>query len=219
VNLIGKQIAKGLKNAKPGQDIIFVLVGSNPKLLLLKQKYFISGRAFYKDGKLNLIIGEYLLVRNNELERVFDPGDNRAVSYSFNFGSRSKQSNKFKGTIITVPGFENMKTAKNFRHDWFMLDVALASQAYLAEMDAIMNPTSRNDRQMQIEAAKMARERRAMRAEMARMRKEMKEMNSGSGASAKSTEERIATLDNLLTKQLITQEEYDIRRKEILNDI
>jgi hypothetical protein len=141
------------------------------------------------------------------------------VSYNFNFGSRSKQSNKFKGTVLTVPGFENMKTAKSFRHDWFMLDVALASQAYLAKMEAIMNPVSRGERQIQAEAAKLARERRAMRAEMARMRKEMKDINSGAGSSSKTLEERIVTLDQLLTKELITQEEYDTRRKEILNDI
>jgi len=219
INLLGKQFANGLKNANPGQDIIFVLTGSNPKLLLLQQKYFITGRAFYKDGKLNIIIGDYLLLRNDELERVFDPGDNRAVSYSFNFGSRTRPSNKFKGTIITVPGFENMKTAKRFRHDWFMLDVALASQAYLAEMEAIRNPTSRSDKQLQIEAAKLSRERREMRAEMARMRKEMKQLNSGTGTSSKTPEERITTLGQLLTKELITQEEYDIRRQEILNDI
>jgi hypothetical protein len=219
INLLGKQLANGLKNANPGQDIIFVLTGTDPKLILLQQKYFITGRAFYKDGKLNIIIGDYMLLRNDELERVFDPGDNRAVSYSFNFGSRSKQSNKFKGTILTVPGFENMKTAKAFRHDWFMLDVALASQAYLAEMEAIRNPTSRSDKQLQIEAAKLARERREMRAEMARMRKDMKEINSGSGTSSKTPEERISTLNQLLTKELITQEEYDTRRKEILNDI
>ncbi len=219
VNLLGKQLAKGLKKAKPGQDIIFVLVGSNPKLLLLQQKYFITGRAFYKEGKLNIIIGEYMLVRNDEIERTFDPGDNRAVSYSHNFGSRSKQSNKFKEAIITVPGFENKITAKKFRHDWFLLDVELAAKAYLAEMEAIRNPTTRNDRQLQIEAAKLAKERREMRAEMARMRKEMKAINSGSGSSSKTLEERIATLDQLLTKELITQEEYDTRRKEILNDI
>lgn len=166
-----------------------------------------------------MIIGEYMLLRNDELERIVDRGDNRAVSYSFNFGSRSKQSNKFKGTIITVPGFENMKTAKRFRHDWFLLDVELAAKAYLAQMEAIQNPVSRGERQIQAEAAKLARERREMRAEMARMRKEMKEINSGSGSSAKTPEERIATLDQLLTKELITQEEYDIRRAEILNDI
>ena len=219
LNLIGKQLAKGLKEAKPGQDITFVLVGSNPKLILLKQKYFIVGRAFYKDGKLNIILGEYNKVRNDALEKYVDPGGQAGVSYDFNFGSRLKQSNKFKATIITVPGFENMKTAKKFRHDWFMLDVALASQAYLAKMEAIMNPVSRGERQIQTEAAKLARDRREMRAEMARMRKEMKEINSGSGSSSKTLEERIATLDQLREKELITQEEYNVRREEILNDI
>ena len=37
VNLLGKQLAKGLKKAKPGQDIIFVLEGANAKLILLTQ--------------------------------------------------------------------------------------------------------------------------------------------------------------------------------------
>lgn len=48
VNLLGKHLAKGLKKAKPGQDIIFVLVGTNPKLLLLSQKYFIPAVHFIK---------------------------------------------------------------------------------------------------------------------------------------------------------------------------
>ena len=100
-----------------------------------------------------------------------------------------------------------------------MLDVPLASQALLAKIQELQNPTSRDDRQIQIEAAKLARERRQMRAEMARMRKEMKNINSGAGSSSKTPEERITTLDQLLTKELITQEEYDIRREEILNDI
>ena len=84
------------------------------------------------------------MARNDALEKVYDPGGQAGVQYAFNYGRRSKASNKFKGTIITVPGFENKKTAKKFRHDWFMLDVELASKAYLAEMEAIRNPTSRN---------------------------------------------------------------------------
>jgi hypothetical protein len=219
LNLLGKQLAKGLKNAKPGQDIIFVIEGVNPKLMFLTQKYFIAGRAFYKDGKLNMILGEYNLTRNDALESVYDPGGQTGMPYYFNFGSRTKQSNKFKITIIPVPGFENKKTAKKFRHDWFMLDVELTAKAYLAKIEALKYPTSRGERKIQAEAAKLSRERREMRAEMARMRKEMKEINSALGSSTKTLEERIIILDQLLTKELITQEEYDIRRKEILNDI
>jgi len=216
LNLLAKQFAKGLKNAKPGQDIIFVIEGINPKLLILTDKYFMSGRAFYKEGKLNIIIGDFNLVRNEAFEIVYDPS-RRAVPYTFNFATRLKSSNKFKGILLPAPGVENQVIKGNFRRDWFMLDVPLASQALLAKIQELRNPTSRDDRQIQIEAAKLSRERRQMRAEMARMRKEMKQINSGS--SSKTPEERITTLGQLLTKELITQEEYDIRREEILNDI
>ncbi len=118
---------------------------------------------------------------------------------------------------MPAPGVENQVIKGKFRRDWFMLDVPLASQALLAKIQELRNPTSRDDRQIQIEAAKLSRERRQMRAEMARMRKEMKQINPGS--SSKTPEERIVTLGELLSKELITQEEYDIRRKEILNDI
>jgi hypothetical protein len=37
--------------------------------------------------------------------------------------------------------------------------------------------------------------------------------------SAQTVEERIATLDELLDKKLITQEEYERKRQEILNEI
>ncbi len=218
MNLFAKQFAKGLKNAKPGQDIIFVIEGTNPKLLVLTDNYFLSGRVFYKEGKLNIIIGDFNLVRNEAFELVYDPS-RRAVPYTFNFGSRLKSSNKFKETLLSAPGVENQVIKGKFRRDWFMLDVALASQALLAKIQEHRNPTSRDDRQIQIEAAKLARERRQMRAEMARMRKDMKDINSGAGSSSKTPEERITTLDQLFTKELITQEEYDIRREKILNDI
>ncbi len=218
MNLFAKQFAKGLKNAKPGQDIIFVIEGTNSKLLVLTDNYFLSGRVFYKEGKLNIIIGDFNLVRNEAFELVYDPS-RRAVPYTLNFGSRLKSSNKFKETLLSAPGVENQVIKGKFRRDWFMLDVALASQALLAKIQEHRNPTSRDDRQIQIEAAKLARERRQMRAEMARMRKDMKDINSGAGSSSKTPEERITTLDQLFTKELITQEEYDIRREKILNDI
>jgi len=219
VNLLAKQFAKGLIDAQPGQDIIFVIEGTNPKLLILTDKYFLTGRAFYKEGKLNIIIADYNLVRNEAFEKVYDPSGKAALPYTFNFGSRLKSRKRFKWLLMPAPGIENKVALGKFRRDWFLLDVPLASQALLAKIAELKNPTSRNDRQIQIEAAKLAKERRQMRAEMARMRKEMKDINSGAGSSSKTPEERIVTLDQLLSKDLITQEEYDVRREEILNDI
>ncbi len=175
ITLLGKQLAKGLKNAKPGQDIIFVMEGGQSKLILMIEKTFIAGRVFYKDGKLNIILGEYDLARNAAFESVYDPSGRGAIPYTFNHGKRSKESKRFDGRLEAAPGIENKKLGKKFRKDWFVIDVEIASKAYLAQLKESKNPSSfKDDKRLQVEAAKLARERRQMRAEMARMRNDMK---------------------------------------------
>ena len=218
-NLLSKHLAQGLRNAKPGQDIVFVMEGGSRKLILLSERNFVAGRAFFKEGKLNIIIGDYDRSRNDAFESVYDPSGRAAVPYSFNYGRRSKGSNRIEGSVIAVPGVENKNFGKRLRKDWFVVDVATASQAFLANANRRSNPVTEQNQNIRIEAAaKLARERREMRAEMARMRKEMKALST-QAPSSKAIEERIATLEQLRKKELITQEEYDSRRKEILDDI
>ena len=70
------------------------------------------------------------------------------------------------------------------------------------------------------EAARVAQERRELRMEMARMRKEMREMSAEeAGSEGQSIQERMATLDNLLAEGLISREEYEQKRQDILNEI
>ncbi len=217
-NLLSKHLSTGLKTAKPNQDIIFVMEGGRRKLVLLNEKNFVAGRVFYKDDKLNIIIGEFDRARSTEFERQYDPSGRASVPYSFNHGRRAKTSGNFKGSITPVSGVENKKIGKKLRKDWLMIDVGTASKAYIAKLDGRNNPSPQRDSALEMEAAaKLARESRQMRVEMARMRKDMREANVG--AASKTLEERIKTLDALRKDELITQEEYDIKRKEILNDI
>ncbi len=216
IQLLSEQLPKALKNAKSEQDIIFVLESVKTKLLGLKDKAYTTGRIFFNEGKLNIIIGEYDFFRNEAFEKTYDPGGQSAVPYNFNLGKRTKPSKAFKGISINITGIENKKLNK-IRHDWFVIDVKVAAEAYIAEKNKKQNPVRVEDKQLKIEAAKLAKQRREMRAEMARMRKEVQAVSKGS--STKSIEERMTTLDELLGKKLITQEEYDSKRKEILNDI
>jgi hypothetical protein len=217
-NLLGKELAKGLKNAQPNQDILFALGGSTKKLLLLTRKTFTAGRAFYKEGKLNIIFGEYNKERNEAVEKAVNNSGTDGVAFSYNHGFRTKRSNKFKGDLEEATGVENKSFGKSVRTDWFVIDVEVAAKAYIAKINERQNPSAKRDASFEIEAAKLAKERRQMRAEMARMRKDMQDADTGT-ASKKSLEERINTLDELRKGELITQEEYDMKRKEILNDI
>jgi Short C-terminal domain len=219
IRLLSVELSKGFRNAKPDQDIIFALEKSSRELLGLQDLRFLAGRAFYKEGKLNIIMGEYDFFRSKAFESAYDPSGQAAVPYTLNFGKRSKASKVFEGVFLNVPGIEN-KRFKKIRHDWFVIDVKLAAESFLAEKNKQEKPQEgANDKALKIEAAKMAKQRREMRAEMARMRKEMQDRSNDGSSSTKTIEDRIATLDHLLDKKLITQEEYDTKRKEILNDI
>ncbi|MGI9228435.1 MAG: SHOCT domain-containing protein [Gammaproteobacteria bacterium] len=214
---LGEYLAAGLRRATPQQDIIFVMQKSTKRLLGLKtDHYFVAGRAFYQAGKLNIIIGDYNKPRVEGVESVYDPTHVGITKYTFKHGSRSKKSGRFKDSIHEVPGITN-KQQKDIRTDWFVIDIEQAAVAYQAAK-VRDNPEQEFAQQaIKEEADKSARERREMRLELARMRKQMQE-----AANAKtnlSVEDRLQALQELRDKELITEEEYQTKRKEILDDI
>ncbi|MBL1142399.1 MAG: SHOCT domain-containing protein [Proteobacteria bacterium] len=219
---LAKFIVEGLKQAKPNQDIVFMVQSLKPKLVFLEQKYMTSGRVFIKDNKLNLIIGDFEYPINDAFESAINPsgqGTSTLTTLGLKHGSRSENSNGFKETLITSAGIDNKRSKNELRNDWLVIDTKIAADTYLAEIEKLKNPKTQTDKKLEAEAAKLAKQRREMRAEMARMRKEVQDATSNKSSSAKSIEERMATLDQLLDKKLITQEEYDSKRKEILSDI
>lgn len=219
INNLSRNIANGLKRAKPDQDIIFSIEGLSKRLLILTGKSFTTGRVFYKDGKLNLILGEYEYARNEALESAIDTSGNANVQYNLDYGSRKKSANSFKDYLIETAGIELKRVGSKVRRDWFVIDVDVAAETYLAVKEGKNNKEAQQDRALQLEAAKLAKERREMRLEMARMRKEMEAISQSGGSSANSIEERMATLDELKEKGLVSDDEYDAKRQEILKDI
>ncbi len=218
--VLSESLAKGLRNAKPEQDIIFVLEKAESKMIGLKEKTFSAGRVFYKEGKLNIIMGTYEFFRGDAFEKAYDPGGQSAVPYSFNFGKRTRTSKAFENVHFKATGVNTKQTNGERRSDWLVMDVSVASKAYIAGVNGKQNPVTKADKALEVETAKLAKQRREMRAEMARMRKEVKDIsNDKEPVSVKSIEERMATLEQLLDKKLITQDEYDSKRKEILSDI
>ncbi|MCG8379273.1 MAG: SHOCT domain-containing protein, partial [Proteobacteria bacterium] len=219
INRMAKFIALGLKRGKPNQDIIFVLETVKPKLLILKDKIFNSGRAFYKDGKLNLIIGDYNFGRNEAFEKTYDPGGQAKLPYFLSHGSRTSHSDSFNEAVVKVPGVENKKANKT-RRDWFIIDVKLAAESYIAQLKAKQNPQSdANKKLLEKQAAQLAKERREIRLEMARLRKDMEDKNQGEVSSSSSIELRLEKLKSLKEKGLIDESDYVKRKEEILGEI
>ena len=215
--LLGQFVSAGLAKARPDQDIVFVLARSEKKYLVLQNRGYTGGRVFYLDGKLHLIIGDY----DNEGDRFQETvershGITETKQY-FKHGRRTK-SVGFKGTIVGRAGIEAHVDGKKTRRDWIEIDLEQAATVYLAEKAEQAPQETVTSAAMQAEAAKMARERREMRLEMAKMRKEM-QSSSGGNNSSQTVEQRLMTLKELRDKDLISPEEYQQKREQILGDI
>lgn len=214
--LLGNYLSQGLKKAKPDQDIVFVLTGL--KGTLFKDKIYMAGRAFYHENRLHIIIGDYDQSVDKGAEAVAGGAGITEIQHFFTTGRRAKPSSDFKGNIITGDGIEAYTQGNKRRLDWIMINVPVAASAYVAKTEKKENPAGVDSEAIRLEAAKLAKERREMRAEMAKMRKEMNESRNNNGEQL-TIEERLAELDELHKKNLISDAEYDQKRKEILDDI
>lgn len=216
---LGLYIAEGLKKATPRQDIEFVVARNEKGFMNIRETTYTAGRAFYLDGRLNVIIGDFAKPADRFQERVAQSSGIEEIHYFFAHGKRAKSSG-FDRSLMAKPGVGVMEAGGKPRFDWFLIDVPAASSAYIASVDAAKaTEESAADRAAREEAERLAAERRELRAEMARMRKEMKEMSGDSAAPAGNLEERLATLNELYEKKLISKEEYESKRKALLEEI
>ena len=213
--LLGQFISAGLSKARSDQDIVFVLARSEKKYLVLQNRGYTGGRVFYLDGKLHVIIGDYDHEGDRFKETVERSHGVTDTKQYFRHGRRAK-SVGFKGSVVARAGVEPHVDGRKTRRDWIEIDLEQAAAAYLAEKKKQAPQETVTSAAMQAEAARMARERREMRLELAKMRKEMQSSN---GDTSQTIEQRLMTLQELRDKELISAEEYERKREQILGEI
>lgn len=215
---IARYLSQALAKAGPDEDVTFNVRGYFDVLLSMgKEREWTSGRAFYRDGKLNLIIGEHhkrLDKAKKNVEGSFGiTEDFRDVHFAT--GSRKSKGN-MTGRIVNSEGVENVEEGK-LRPDWVRIDVAKAAVAFRDSRTPLA--IRKEEQKAKAEAAKLTLERRQMREEMARLRKELRDLQGAGGAAREPVEERLARLQELLGKGLITEDDFEQRKQAILNDI
>lgn len=218
VSLLSQYLAAGLRKARPDEDIVFALISKSKKYLVLQDSAYMSGRIFYANDRLNIIIGDFDKPPDKFKERSQKSAGISEIQYFFKQGRRARPSG-FKMELLLKDGIDNYQDGDKKRRDWIVIDVKQAAATYVAgQQGNKKTANSVSDEVIRREAAKIARERREMKLELARMRKEMR--SSGSNDSnGRSIEARLATLHELYEKKLITKEEFDMKRKELLSEI
>ncbi len=221
-SVLARYLAEALETAKPREDVVFVVRGYGRVAFdVAKERFWTSGRVFYTDGRLNLIVGSYQVKKDRgikQAEAAHGILDNYKDIF-FEHGSRHRRS-KMPGQIVSTAGIDFAAAqGATSRPDWIRIDVDAAKIAY--REGQIPQEERERTEKVKAEAAKLTMERRQMREEMARLRQELKELKSAGvpAASARSLEERLATLQDLHAKELISDAEYRRRRDEILNEI
>lgn len=225
ISTLSAAISRGLEQAKADEDLIFVVIGMHEGILT-KEQIGISGRVFYEDGKLNLIFGEFKSLSGVSEEKARNlaagcgdcPVDER--TNPFKIATRS-DAGKMDDPIAITEGLEFKTYDNKLRPDWLVLDVNKMVAAAEKIKNKLPPALEKEQARAQAEAAKANLERRQMREELARMRKEIDQMraNGGSASGGESIEDRLATLDKMKKKGLITEEEYATRRKQLLDQI
>ena len=207
---IAEHTAKGLFKAKPNEDIIFTLVARKSGMFGTTEPRWCTGRVFYLDNKLNVILGEYDHPGDKLKEIVYGGTGTETVRYHFPTAKRAKASKSFTSNIMKSDAIENGKVGSKIRKDWFVIDLEKTKQVVAANKN-VKNKSS-DEYKQSLEKAKLAKERRELRLEMARIRQEMKK---NKNTSSTSIEERLENLSTLKQKGLISDEEYEKKTKEI----
>ncbi|MEX2479537.1 MAG: hypothetical protein WD928_01625 [Gammaproteobacteria bacterium] len=218
--LIAGYVSEALAKAAPNEDVTFNVRGYTDVLLsMAKEREWTTGRVFHRDGKLNLIIGEYrkkLDKAKKNVEGSFGIIDDFRDVH-FQVGSRDRKGS-MPGRVVATEG---VGFGDEQRPDWIVIDVAKAALAYRqAQVPAAVR---KEEIKAKAEAAKLTLERRQMREEMARLRKELQELQQDSGRAAavptESIEERLVRLQRLKDKGLIDEADFRRRKESILGEI
>jgi hypothetical protein len=205
--ILSEKIAKGLKTGRADQDIIFALQREERSLAGLKtDHYFIAGRVFYANDHLNLIIGDYERPRNRAYEMAYDPTNQGLVKYSFNVGTRESDGQLFDERLVFNASNISFESNTN-RSDWLKID--------MSDVDYYVEATP-EEAPAQYSAPAVTTEAQTTRQSYAAPQKS--EVSTPSSIDS-SIINRFKTLEALKKDGLITEEEYQRKRKALLDEL
>ena len=218
ISSLVRYLVEALAQAEPEEDVVFNIRGyGNVALDVVREKFWTAGRVFYHGDRLNVIIGTFQAKKDRGV-RLAEGAHGVLDNYSdvhFDHGNRDSVA-KMPGRIVTTAGVTLNEDRGRERPDWVQINLPVAVAAYRDALVPVED--KKRERKVKQEAAKLTVERRQMREEMARLRKELEDLKSG-GAQVRDVEQRLATLQELKDKNLITSDEFQDRRQAILEGI
>lgn len=208
VQILGSAFATGLSRATPTQDVTFSIVGAHrlaPGAFALRNR-LTSGRAFFRDGKLNVIFGDIqgpYRKKNiyGRLEEDFHPRK---------FGSRT--ASEMRGSSLVAGTDAHLITGSSGpRDDWIVFGASVADAAAPSTArPAPATPRGSDNDQRRLAVANADAEAVSSRAA---------KPAHPAPQETPDLERRLETLKQLRGKGLISEEIYRERVNEVLDEL
>lgn len=190
VTLLATYLPIALKQAKPDEDIVFSLSKEVRTLGgLKKQTLYVTGSVFIENDRLNILIGEFDKAANRAYEMAYDPTAQGLVKYSFSYGHREQQAFGFSKPLTFTA--TGLAFGRENRYDWITASTDLTALAK-ESVPLVQQPD------LSVAPASSAKH---------------------SAAKQETLITRFKRLETLKKAKLISEEEYQEKRQQLLDQL
>lgn len=232
LDVLALALVRGLAQARPDQDLVFMVRGI-PKSTGHRKLQAVAGRVFFHAGRLNLIFGDVgKLVGFASIRDVggYDITPDMRT-HPIHVGERAKAlPHDWVLSLREGMSFHSSGARGVLRDDWLELDLpkvvaGLQRPAVAAPQPAVATAALAGARhRLREQTMELVAQRQQMQLQLAQMRKQLSQMQSRhlettTEAGPRGAVARLSLLDKLRREKLITQQEYDAKRREILGQL
>ncbi|MDH3747576.1 MAG: SHOCT domain-containing protein [Gammaproteobacteria bacterium] len=237
---LGKAVATGLGRAASSQDVIFHVIGARRLSpgAFAKRNRVSAGRIFYRDGNLNIIFGQVQTPYRKK--NVYGQVDEDF--YPRNYGSRTVAA-EHDVVLLTNSVIHFNQDSSGVRGDWIVIEpsaavaggrpdaapepapvatpASAAAPAVRAEAPVIPASSAANSTDMEV-AQREATAAIAAPSATKSTDREAAQREAAPAPAASSTddvEQRLEALKRLRERELISEDAYQTKMKEILQDL
>jgi hypothetical protein len=217
IDSLGKALAIGLGRAKPSQDLIFHVIGARrlSSGAFARRNRVCAGRVFYRDGNLNIIFGQVQTPYRKK--NVY--GQTDQDFYPRNYGSRTEAA-KHDVVLLTNSATRLYKSGDGVRDDWIVMEPNATAVGEVRDdkPDPVPTPASSAEPVALAEAPATPSPPPDAHS-MDTTKGQPEGMGSQSTRSTENVEERLKALKQLRERELISEDVYQAKMKEILQDL
>ena len=228
LQLLTEHVPKALMSAKPNEDITFVIKGVHSSARwALKEERLTAGRLFVSNNQLNIILGAVQVSLQPDLAERYGGNVWESTKVVYDIGHRRKKA-EYDGLIVVFDKKQKgIYRKSNERKDWFVFTNTAYKQAKDKKAGDKMSKEQYQTLQQQIDTLQKKLNQPQIQQQKnvtpppprRQIQRKRDSVISEKKDDPRVLEQRLKTIENLYKKGILSEEEYQRKRNEILKGI